>query len=98
MGAFSFGSTILILTRLTADDSTDSLPQHQPTRFADPRLEHCDASDEQRITAALEQVNGLILRAASSLGQYPSHVELQRSFAKLVGQRDELERHLAKCS
>ena len=86
----------MILTRLTADDSTDSLPQHLPTRFADPRLEYCGDTDRGLIEAALEQVNGLILRAATSLGQYPSHVELQRTFAKLVGQRDQLEQHLAR--
>lgn len=87
----------MILTRL-CDDPIDNLPQHQPTRFADPRLEHCNPTDRQRIEAALSQVNALILRAASSLGQYPGHHELQRSFAKLVGQRDALAVHLARCS
>ncbi len=85
----------MILTRLS-DDSTDTMPTHQPTRFADPRLEHCEASDAQRLEAALEQVNALILRAAHSLGKHSDHIELQRSFAKLVNQRDQLERHLSK--
>ncbi len=85
----------MILTRLSAD-STDTMPTHQPTRFADPRLEHCEASDQQRITAALEQLNALIRRAAHSLGKHSDHIELQRSFAKLVGQRDQLELHLAR--
>lgn len=87
----------MILTRLS-DDPTDSVPHHQPPRFADPRLEHCGDSDKQLIEAALEQVNALILRAASSLGLYPDHIELQRSFATLVGQRDALAQHLARCS
>ena len=86
----------MILTRLTADDSTDSLPQHQPTRFADPRLEYCGDTDEQLITAALLQVTALIHRAARSLVLYPDHRALQRSFAKLVGQRDALEMHLVR--
>ena len=86
----------MILTRLTADDSTDSLPQHQPTRFADPRLEYCGDTDEQLIEAALSQVNTLIARASRSLVLYPDHRALQRSFAKLVGQRDQLELHLAR--
>ena len=84
----------MILTRLSNEQSTDSLPPNQPTRFADPRLEYCGDTDRQLIEAALSQVNALILRAATSLGQYPSHVELQRSFAKLVGQRDTLAMHL----
>ena len=87
----------MILTRLAADDSNDTLPQHQPARFADPRLEYCGDTDRGLIEATLEQVNGLILRAATSLGQYPSHVELQRTFAKLVGQRDALEQQLVRC-
>ncbi len=85
----------MILTRLSAD-STDTLPQHQPTRFADPRLEHCGDTDQQLIEAALTKLNDLIHRAATSLGLYPDHRLLQRSFAKLVNQRDALEQHLAR--
>ena len=86
----------MILTRLTADDPTDTLPQHQPARFADPRLEHCGDTDRELIEAALSQVNTLIARASRSLVLYPDHRALQRSFAKLVGQRDQLELHLAR--
>ena len=85
----------MILTRLSAD-STDTLPQHQPARFAPDMQVQYDASDQQRITAALEQLNALIRRAAHSLGKHSDHIELQRSFAKLVGQRDQLELHLAR--
>ena len=85
----------MLLTRL-ADDSTDTLPSIPPTRFADPRLEYCGDTDEQLIEAALSQVNTLIARASRSLVLYPDHRALQRSFAKLVGQRDQLERHLAR--
>ena len=86
----------MILTRLAADDSNDTLPQHQPARFADPRLEHCGDTDRELIEAALSQVNTLIARASRSLVLYPDHRALQRSFAKLVGQRDQLELHLAR--
>ena len=86
----------MILNRLAADDSTDTLPQHQPARFADPRLEYCGDTDEQLIEAALSQVNTLIARASRSLVLYPDHRALQRSFAKLVGQRDALEMHLVR--
>lgn len=55
-----------------------------PTRFADPQAQY-DATDR-------------IIKVTSSLGQYPGHVELQRSFAKLVGQRDQLEQRLLSCS
>ena len=85
----------MLLTRL-ADDSTDTLPSIPPTRFADPRLEYCGDTDEQLIEAALSQVNTLIARASRSLVLYPDHRALQRSFAKLVGQRDQLELHLAR--
>ena len=98
MRAFLFGSTILILTRLAADDSNDTLPQHQPARFADPRLEYCGDTDEQLIEAALSQVNTLIARASRSLVLYPDHRRLQASFVTLIGQRDQLERHLLSCS
>lgn len=87
----------MLLTRL-ADDSTDTLPSIPPTRFADPRLEYCDASDEQLIEAALAEINERITRAARSLVLYPDHRELQTSFAKLVGQRDALEQRLLSCS
>ncbi len=87
----------MILTRL-CNDPADSLLHHQPPRFADPRFVHCGDSDKQLIEAALEQVNAMIVRAAHSLDQYPSHLELQRSFARLVGQRDALAVHLTRCS
>ena len=86
----------MLLTRL-ADDSTDTLPSIPPTRFADPRLEYCGDTDEQLIEAALSQVNTLIARASRSLVLYPDHRALQRSFAKLVGQRDALEQQLVRC-
>ncbi len=87
----------MILTRLTADDSTDSLPQHQPTRFADPRLEYCGDTDEQLIEAALIEINERIMQGFYSLALAPSQAGLQRSFAKLVGQRDALEQQLVRC-
>ncbi len=86
----------MILTRLADEQSIDSLPTHQPTKFAVDVQEQYGDSDRGLIEAALEQVNELIHRAASSLGLYPDHIELQRSFAKLVGQRDQLELHLAR--
>ena len=84
----------MILTRLNTDQS---LPDRPPTRFADPQEQYGD-TDRGLIEGALEQVNALIARAARSLGLYPDHVELQRSFAKLVGQRDALAQHFARCS
>ena len=81
----------MMLTRLV--EEANCLP---PTRFSDPQEQYGD-SDRGLIEAALKQINALIVRAARSLGQHPNHVELQRSFAKLIGQRDELEQHLATC-
>lgn len=82
-----------MLTRIS-EDAIDTLP-HEAARFADPRLPHLDASDEQMIEAALVEITERIVRASRSLVLYPNHVELQRSFAKLVGQRDALAQHLA---
>ena len=93
--AILYLETTMLLTRLSAD-STDTMPCIPPTRFADPRIEHCGDTDKQLIDAALSKLNDLIHRTATSLGLYPDHRLLQTSFAKLVGQRDQLEQHLAR--
>lgn len=54
-------------------------------------------TEEKRaeLLAALVKVEDLITRAAQALGQHPTHRELQEWFAKLVGQRGQLERVLS---
>ena len=64
-----------------------------------------DATKDE-IAAAVEalfkvnvvKVNTLIARASRSLVLYPDHRRLQASFVTLIGQRDQLERHLPSCS
>ena len=51
-------------------------------------------TDRALLEQTLAETNERLVQVAHSLGQYPHHVELQRSFVKLVGQRDELEQRL----
>ena len=77
----------MILTRFS-DDSTDSLLHHQPTRFADPRLEHCGDSSSRAILTRTARPNdesdsgihktlSLRTQRREQAGQQISHLSMQ---------------------